>query len=239
LDLPTYGSGVAVSPKQFEDSRTVIPTLRVGDITMQNVAAEVAPFTDEEGSDHVVGLLGYDFLAELIVRIDYADGTVTAFNPALFTPPPSAREVDAILDDGVPVVPVGVGHSVAWFILDTGADFPMVFSEFAAAHPADVTDSGLRRQIADPDSIDPLTTEDLGLNEVIGVGGAHGITTITLPSFHFGQMNFKNYLVWIEPKGDGYESEDIDGLLGAEILAYFVVYLDYGNARVLLVPITS
>jgi hypothetical protein len=236
LQLQTYGSEIAVAPKRIGESRAIIPELRVGDIAMQNVTATTTPFAQDDGDYHVVGLLGYDFLAELVIRIDYPAGTVTAINPSAFAVPARAREIDANLDDGVPVVPVGVGHSVAQFILDTGADFPMVFSSFAASHPDDCKDAGLHAEIADAGTIDPLTTENLGLNSVVGVGGEHDITSVTLQSFHFGRVDFNNALVWIEPKGDGYEGEDIDGLLGSEILQYFVVYLDYGNSRVLVEP---
>jgi hypothetical protein len=222
LHLQTYGLRTSQEPTASDETDALIPELDVGDVRMRKVAVTLAPFHEQENpSTAVVGLLGFDFFAEGIVRIDYNAQTVTFINPATFAPPPGSRSLDALLDDAVPVVDATVGTAAGRFILDTGSDLPLIFSRFAAQHPADVSDQGIGKQMA-------------GTLGVVGVDGAHDVAGIKLRAFCLGSTIFIGEPAVITPAGDSYESAGIDGVIGISVLEHFVIDLDYGNARVIL-----
>jgi hypothetical protein len=222
LHVQSYGLRTSQEPTFSDETDAVIPELDVGDVRMRKVAVTLLPFHEQlNPSTAVVGLLGFDFLAEGVIRIDYTTRTVTFINPAAFTPPAGSRSLDALLDDAVPVIDATVGTAAGRFILDTGSDLPLIFSHFAAEHPADVSDQGIGREMA-------------GTLGVVGVDGAHDVAGIKLRALCLGSTLFIGEPAVITPAGDSYESAGIDGIIGISVLEHFTIDLDYGNARVIL-----
>src|SRR5271166_4750591 len=122
LGLQRYGVLGQTLEGQADRSRVIIPEMHVGDLVMKNIAAYSVPFemrtTDTE---KVVGLLGFDFIASVGLKVDWDKGQVIAYPPGTMPMPDTAITVPLKLDDLVPDVSVSVGDAASdHFVLDTG-----------------------------------------------------------------------------------------------------------------------
>jgi predicted aspartyl protease len=228
LGLQTLGQSVRTTAGTYVQSQALIPSLSIGDIRMKNVVVDSLPFSEDEAmGTKAVGLLGYDFIANAVLAVDYEHGSVEATVPGSFVPPADAFAVDALLDDGVPIVSVQVGEATGnHFIVDTGASRGMIFSSFASAHPTDIVDQGLGRQIS----------QDEPFMSFQGVGGNIKIRPVQVKSVHVGGVSFTDWLMFVSTGNRAFEGEDMDGILGYDFLKYFTVYFDYPDSHIYLMP---
>ena len=228
LGLKTFGRSVQTTAGTYEASQTIVPEIDVGPVTLHNTYVDCLPFSQEMGfGTKVVGLLGFDFIANAVVSIDYGRGAVFVSPPDKFTRPTDQIEVPATLDDGVPYVQAQVGNAIGeHFILDTGSFGVMVFSTFANAHPDDMADEGLGRSVS---SYFPALS-------AWGVGGEFPMSLTEVASYHFGSVNFTDFMLFRIHGVPGIEGEDDDGLVGFDVLRYFTVTLDYRDGEVYLLP---
>ncbi|HTJ27533.1 MAG TPA: retropepsin-like aspartic protease, partial [Candidatus Limnocylindria bacterium] len=64
LGLPAYDTHSTTTAGRYATARTIVPEMRVGDLTMHDVAVQLIPQGWNVGSEvKEVGLLGFDFLA--------------------------------------------------------------------------------------------------------------------------------------------------------------------------------
>ncbi len=228
LGLQTLGQSVRTTSGTYVQKQALIPSLNIGDIRMKNVVVDSLPFSEDEAmGTKAVGLLGYDFIANAVLTVDYEHGSVEATVPGSFVPPADAYAVDTLLDDGVPFVSVQVGEATGdHFIIDTGANRGMIFSSFASAHPADIADQGLGRQIS---TYAPFMSFQ-------GVGGTIQIKPVQVKSLRVGGVTFTEWLMFQSTGNRAFEGEDMDGILGYDFLKYFTVYFDYPDSHIYLLP---
>jgi clan AA aspartic protease (TIGR02281 family) len=227
LGLQTYGKATQSVAGRFQTSRVIAPLVQVGDLSMHNVVMNTAPLDWSENGHRVLGLLGFDFIAGTVLRVDYEHHTVDAFRPSAFTVPELATAQTAIrLDLQVPVVTVGVGNAQSTeMILDTGAAAPVLFFDrFVRLHPDAMRDEGLGSGYNPDDAY------------VGGVGGYVHIVPLRLSSFRFAGLNFKNFIVIRAEQNGAFGVLDNDGLLGALFLRYFTLYIDYPNQKIYFEP---
>jgi predicted aspartyl protease len=222
LKLPLYGRSTQTVAGSFVTGRVVAPEIAIGALTMHDIVMHTVPISSNESRDtRIVGLLGFDFLDAVALKIDYANGTVDAMRPGTFVPPAGAASLDVRLNSGTPVTHATVGDASGDdFILDTGAAFTyLVFQRFTRAHP---------EAFADPDDASVLSGS--------GVGGSVPYRTIGARRIGIGAWNFDNDrgAEALSPNALGFDNED--GLIGGDILKLFTVYLDYGSSRVFLAP---
>ena len=229
LGLKTYGRWSTTVAGTFTSTRAIISKIAIGPVVMNDVVVDVLPFAFEhDRSTRVVGLLGYDFIAGGVVKIDYEHGTVDIMPPETFQPPAKGITIDAILDDEVPLIWSKFNDAVGErFILDTGADDVVVFSGFAKRHPAAVEDHSTRH----------IVSRSFNVVQVEGVGGELNVRPVIIANMQVGIVRYPDTLAFVM-SGDqpAFEHEDTDGLIGASALRMFDVYLDYANSRVVLVP---
>jgi predicted aspartyl protease len=70
----------AVNAGRYTQTEVVVPEMRVGELLMHDVAVATLPrLAAEDTHMRVVGLLGFDFIAELGLKLDYEQGRVTAY----------------------------------------------------------------------------------------------------------------------------------------------------------------
>ncbi|MFN2449947.1 MAG: aspartyl protease family protein [Candidatus Baltobacteraceae bacterium] len=227
--VKSYGSWTRETAGEYLTAEALIPEVDFGGVTMQNVAAETAPYADEtyDGAP-VAGLMGYDFIAGAVMHVDYYNSTVEAIAPGSFTPPAAAMKIPLRLDDGVPVIDARIGSAAAHhFIVDTGADRSMIFSGFAQAHTADVADQGLGES---------MTASYPFISQIYGVGGKVQVRPVQVPSLSIGSITFPKWLFDVSKDAPSFEGDDYDGLIGQDVLRNFDVYFDYANAVMYLVP---
>ena len=214
LGLPQFGQ------------QALIPEMHVGPLTIHNFAVYSLPFSHDAGADtKVVGLLGFDFIADRTLKIDYKDERVTSINGS-FTPPPDAYPLAVDLDAKVPVIPAAIGSAQGKFIVDSGSFATMLFPAFAEAHPNDLRDVGTS-----------FLDWNYPLIRANGVGGSFPVKPIEVENVNLGPMRFTRWpLMEIAPNSAFGAGDQIAGLIGQDLLHFFDVYFDYADGTVYFVP---
>ena len=205
----------------------VVPEMHIGDLTMKNFIAYARPFGSQMYEpEKVVGLLGYDFIASVGLKIDWDKGEVIAYPPGTMRMPDNGVTIPIRLDDLVPDIDVSVGDIYSErFILDTGSSTVLIFPAFVARHPAELKDQGLGRE-------QQLYIPDLYLATVGGPAKAYPVQVRRLM---FG-VPFSEFVVLVVDPGSRFQFQDTDGLIGYNFLHYFNLYFDYPDSRIVLEP---
>ncbi len=227
LGLKRYGASGQEVQGHADASRVVVPEMKIGDLTMKNVVAYSVSFQDRPAdTEKVVGLLGFDFIASVGLKVDWDKGELTAFAPGTMSVPENGIAVPINLDDRVPDISVSVGGvSSDHFILDTGASDVIIFPRFAALHRAELVDQGFG-----------TTIQHVFGDTYIGVvGGAAKVYPVQLKRFVFG-VAFNKFLVLVVDPDSQFQFQDTDGLVGWPFFHYFNLYFDYANSRIVLEP---
>jgi predicted aspartyl protease len=229
IGLTEYGKTAATGAGSYVQSQVLIPSIAIGKVRLQNVAAYDVPFHYRAGGFDVAGLLGFDFFAGAIVHVDYLHERVELLDPATYDPAagPGAISVPLALDDGLPIAAARIGAGTsAHFIIDTGSSNVVLYSRFARAHPKDVADAGagtaLQRYL-------PSITAS-------AVGGTLKLVPLELKTLTFARNSFHDFIVERVEGAPSFENADADGLIGYEFLHYFDLYFDYGGNRMILFP---
>lgn len=218
LGLPVYGRSTQTVAGSFTTGRVVVGEAAIGPLVMRDVVMHTLPFAASEAkSVRVVGLLGYDFLSSVALKIDYANGELDASRPGSLAAPPGAGSLDVRLNSGTPVAHATIGDASGDdFIIDTGAAFSyVIFQRFARAHP---------------DAVSLGTKESYGA----GVGGAFGYRAIETKKVVLGPWSFEDAAGVEALSANAFGFDNEDGLIGADILKRFTVYLDYAGGHVFL-----
>ena len=218
LGLPIYGRAEQTVAGTFPTGRVVVHEATIGPLAMHDVVMHTLPFAAAEAkSVRIVGLLGYDFLSELALKIDYASGEVDALRQGSLATPPGAGTLDVRLNAGTPVARATIGSATGEdFIIDTGAAFSFViFQRFARAHP---------------DALQFGAKESYGS----GVGGTFGYRSILTKNVILGPWSFEDPAGVEALSANAFGFDNEDGLIGADILKRFTVYLDYPGGHVFL-----
>jgi len=229
LGLKAMGRWSETVAGTYSSSEVIVPMVQIGKVVMTDTVMSALPFSfEDDTSTKVVGLLGFDFIAGCVLKIDYANGTVDAIPVDAFQPPVNATVLDTVLDDRVPMVSVLANGALGnHFILDTGADDVLFFTPFAQAHPDAVDDHSPGKYVSRM------------FNSVFadGVGGKVHMRAVVIEHMQLATVRYNDLVAFvITGHQQAFEGEDEDGLLGVSVLRAFDVYLDYANARVVLVP---
>src|SRR5271156_370254 len=215
----------AASAGRYIAHRAIVPEMRVGDLDMHDVAVFTTPELRQEvpGEYKIVGLLGFDFIGSVSLKLDYEAGTATAYDPSTFTPPtdPGTDLLDVRFSDGAPMTDVIVnGARAERFTVDTGDQGGLVLFEYF-----------LRRY---PEAL--KGSQVIGDNAVAyGVGGTVDIAPYRLAKVQLGQIVFANFRAWVPAKLGPYGGNE-DGLVGTDFLRFFTLYIDYATSAIYLVP---
>jgi predicted aspartyl protease len=208
-----------VAGNRFEAHDTVIPAIDVGGLRMHGVVASVVLLGMGRKPSDPVGLLGFDFLAGLAVRIDYEHQRVLAMNPHTYEPP-SGTDVSAInlrLGSQVPMVDADLGGAISQrLIVDTGSPGAiLLFDHFSRRHN-DVLRS----------PIDDAATS-------LGIGGAFQSRPFRMRYVRLGRFAIGDLVADAVTSRSAYPQEN-DGLIGSDLLQFFTVDLNYAAGRIFL-----
>jgi predicted aspartyl protease len=229
LGITPYGEHSTVTAQRHDTARAVVPEMRVGDLTMRNVAVVLAPQGWDEGVGvKTVGLLGFDFLAELGVTLDYEHERVTVVRGEDYRPPaePHTTPLDVRLGSGQPLATVTInGASADRFMLDTGGVGTFFIHDyFARRHPEALRDEGAGARAR------PV--------QFRGLGGAFDTRPYQIKSLKLANIDFSEFLGYRVTSSGSYAGPT-DGAIGPDFLRLFTLGLDYGNARIYLTPNTD
>ena len=229
LGLKAYGEHSHVVAARTTFARTIVPEMRVGPLVLRDVAAGIIPLNFARTPRvKVAGVLGFDFLAQLGVTIDYEHERVTVAPAATYAPPndPLTRVLEIRLGRGVPLTTVTLDGTVAErFMLDTGGEGNfLIFDYFTRRNPDAV-----------PDVDVPVFP---GGTTLSGVGGLFATKLVVVRHLMIGGFDFRS-VIGNRVIGQQTYSNDVDGVMGQQLLKNFTVGLDYAHERVYLTPNTA
>jgi predicted aspartyl protease len=232
LGLEKVGTSKVSGAGTVSGGEVLIPSLDIGGAQMHDIFATTLPIGSGQSPSDPAGVLGFDFLAELIVNVDNAQKRVLVSDPRTFVPP-AGRNVDALpvrLGSRIPLITMNVGGATAQrVVVDTGSDDGLLmFGYFARRH------SNVFRDLPTEDvlkSIDP--PPDYGVT--IGVGGESGVRRTSVLFAHLGHYNIRALNVDVVTGRHAF-TWDTDGLLGRQILNMFNLEFDFADGLIYLWP---
>ena len=150
LGIPVVGTeSNGFNAGRFRQTTAVIPSMKVGSLTMRDVVVHTVPSIDEQdasGQYRAVGLLGFDFIDAVALKLDYVHGTVTAYDPATFHAPDETRgfDLDLRLGTQTPNMTLTIDGAIGErFMLDTGGyGTLLVFDSFVRRNATAMVDEG-------------------------------------------------------------------------------------------------
>ena len=229
LGLPEFQKHSAVTAGRYNTARTIVPEMHVGPLVMHDVAVQEVPQGWKTGEDvKEVGLLGFDFLAELGVTVDYEHQRVTVVRGADYVPPadPQTIPLDVRVGAGQPRTSLAVNGALGerWIVDTGGSTTLIVFDYFARRHPEALHDeggsSGGRRM------------------HLYGIGGDIEAEPLQIASLKLANVNFTGFTAY-RVVGRGTYAQNDDGIVGVEFLRLFTLGFDYAHSRIYLVPNSS
>ncbi|HTG91168.1 MAG TPA: aspartyl protease family protein [Pyrinomonadaceae bacterium] len=172
------------------------------------------------------GVIGYDFINQFIVEIDYPNSLINLYNPRTYVYPGPGKVVPLLIAGRrTPLAVTNIllegGRSVVSQLeVDTGGDSAFVIkSPFVKKH-------GLTRS---------LSTSIKGSG--VGAGGEQNRLVGRVERVQLGPFTLDKPVVNLEEeKEDSGDGEDGDGIVGGEVLRRFKVVLDYSHQRMMLEP---
>lgn len=208
MNLERYGQRVGATLGTFSEQTAIVPSITIGALHMRNVVSRVVtvPF---HADDHtrIAGLIGFDFFADTVVHIDHEHNLVDVHQPTTFKPPSDAIPVPLALDDKQPAIRARIGSVAARMVVDTGANRTVL--ETAFADRADVV----------------VDKSSLVASRLRGVGGIGTAQTVRIKQIEFAGAVFSDPMIDISPAELGLE--DIDGIVGTDLLRDYDIYFDY------------
>ena len=174
---------------------------------------------------NIDGLIGYDFFAAYVVRIDFTAKTLTLWPSAAFETPQAAIDVPIAFAGRLPVVAATLRLSAdrtldARLMVDTGAS-QAIFLRYPFATEHHLIDAAARRSSA-PSLAD-------GTRTLIDVP----VEQVSVGSLTFDRPNVRAFA---EPVGSA-ASTATDGLIGNTLLSRFTLYVDYARKKLYFEPL--
>lgn len=216
--------GLRTTRRGIRDFATGV-TLSFSGIELPDQEVMVMPFDGYRKRGRAIeGLIGYDFFARHVVRIDFHARTLSVREPSSFRPPPGARTLPIRFVGRVPSVEIGIDFPgrkalTARVVIDTGAS-----SALMLRHPF----ASARRlfQLATAEETSPsLASGELRLARL---AARH----MTLAGWTFDRPSVEAFRT--TTGSGGYT--DSDGILGNEVLRRFSVTIDYSRKSLGLEP---
>lgn len=225
LHLPEFDPSSAVAAGRYDTFDSIVPEMKVGPLVMRDVAVSVAPQGWEMAHGvKAVGLLGFDFLAELGVTIDYERRRITVVPGQVFEAPSDARTIpiDVRVGTGVPQTVVSVNSAQGdRFVLDTGYYGTFTVTDYFARHHPDAF------------AYQRTQTESVTYQ---GIGGEFQVRPYQMSEVKLATLDLRDWIGYRIVSQGAYESDEGDGIIGGAFFRLFTVTFNYGNSRVYLVP---
>ncbi len=194
-------------------ARLLGPTVALGDLAQlrQLVGADVA------------GVLGYDFLRNFVVKVDYANSRVTFYDPASFADPEGVAFIPAETASGHPVVEMAVGGHAGRFVVDLGNPGPIVLNG---------------GYVAEHDLIGQAEAKLPALMRGAGGPKATEAWVVRMDEASIGPYEVAGPIVVLPAAADAVPlcGDDLVGNVGWEVLSRFTFYVDYPGDRLGLAP---
>ncbi|HTV72173.1 MAG TPA: pepsin/retropepsin-like aspartic protease family protein [Candidatus Acidoferrales bacterium] len=189
-----------------------VADMDVGPLHANDVRFYLTRYGHRFEGPRVVGLIGAPFFRSNVVTIDYQHKSITVYPATSFDPSQAGVAVPLYFDDHMPFVETRVDGRNAAMLLDTAAFGTFLFSRFAA---------GINLG-------PPLGRESVTL----GISGSAADSTLyRISALDIGGTRLLGPLAYVSsdtrPFAGGFYA---DGILGRNVLANFVLTIDYRDA---------
>jgi predicted aspartyl protease len=172
------------------------------------------------------GVIGYDFINQFVVELDYRSGVMNLYSPRTYIYTGQGEIIPLLLKGRrtplvrTKIIMEGRAPVEARLEVDTGADGTFVINS------PYVKKQNLLSSIQ-------KTVQSSGS----GAGGEQQRLVGRVKAVQFGRLNIENPTIALslDTEGSG-ASEENDGLIGGEIFRRFKVILDYSRRRMILEP---
>ncbi|MFN2480714.1 MAG: aspartyl protease family protein [Pyrinomonadaceae bacterium] len=194
-------------------------------VTDQTVGAFPLDMFAPIAGRQVGGIIGYDFIKEFVIEIDYAASLLNLYEPAGYVYRGAGEIVPVNLIERKPWVRAALVVSErqsfeGTFEIDTGGDGVMVVSTpFVKKH-----------------RLDELIANRRAGNSG-GAGGMIGSSDARVAGVRLGRFTLDRPIVTlIQARSGEYATEKFDGVIGGEFFRRFKLIVDYSRRRVILEP---
>jgi len=222
LALPTAGSASVTGAGVLNGTIARADSLDVAGVRFAPFIFDDVPLSLPAPIAHsgIDGVLGYDFLAQLVTRISFARAEIRLIQASSFSYKGSGAVLPLDESARVPRLHTSVGRADKVTLeIDTGSDAKLVlYPEFADAHFGDFTSPG-----------------DLAEDSARGAGGDFPIRFENLDELNLGPYSVPDLLtqVIVHPTG-AFSPSRSDGIIGDGTLALFAaVFIDYPGSRII------
>jgi len=202
-------------------------SLSMGGVTVRNLPVAVLPLDFPCELSDIAGIIGYEFIKEFVVEIDYESKTMSFSNPQTYQYTGHGDLLPVELTGNTPRIRAridlaGAPPQEGIFEIDTGSDGALtVNSPFIKKH------SLLSLLGAKVDSVHR------------GAGGESKSVDARIRKFEIGRYVIAEPLVTFSEAREGvHAARDNDGPIGNEILRRFRIVLDYSRRRMMFEPNT-
>lgn len=223
LGLATAGAVRLEAAGELSGTNARIDRFGIAGITIAPFVVEAVPLKLPPllARANIDGVLGYDFLDHVVLRIAYLERELRLTKPSAFTYKGTGAVITVDASDRVPRIEASLGDGdKGTFTIDTGSDEGLVlYLEFANAHPRDF--------------VDPM---EFSMQSASGAGGDFATRSAVVKQFNLGifTVNSVSAEVILRPTG-AFSPGQSDGLIGAKVLERFrAVFLDYAGKRFIL-----
>lgn len=225
LGLKTEGrdTGSATGgPIQISYVKGVSLSVSGAEVTNQLIASVLFPTVPGFEFD---GVLGYDFIKQFVVEIDYLKRIMNLYDPRTYTYNGKGGTIPLSLAGRTPlahtkIILEGRAPVGAELLVDTGGDGTFIISPRIVKKHALV-------------SAMPKVVQDRGR----GLGGEQSRLLGRVKAVRLGRFVFTNPPVaLVLGSVGGSASEEYDGIVGGEIFRRFKVILDYSRKQMILEP---
>jgi hypothetical protein len=216
---PSAGAGEKTTNSGYAKVREIA----IGPVRMRDQTAITMDIYDPavEGIP-VDGMVGFELLLRLALRIDYDAGTLTFSRFAAFNADDAGTAIPFKFYDHRPQVEGMVGEIPTLFDIDTGSR-----SEVDLTSPF-VASRRLRERF--PGAVTAMTGW--------GIGGPSISDVVRLPSLSIGPVTIAAPVAGLSgAKAGTFSDANFDGNIGSGLLKRFVTSFDYSRQRIYLKPI--
>lgn len=214
-----FGAGVG---KKVKMSRTTVPELYIEGVKFEEqeyISSDINSIIEKASGIEIAGLLGHSFIEKFVMKVDYANSTISLYDTKDFEYKGDGKEIDLkFYHNSIPYISdfsVDGNYKGDW-ILDLGATGCVFFHPYAEKNNF---------------------FEKKGIEKVVfGAGGVHEYFVTKFDEVQFAGFEVDEpYFTMPKEKGEGIaSSEEFLGVIGASVLRHFVIYFDYTNSRLII-----
>lgn len=203
-----------VGEKPVQAYLTTADSIAMGQAESKNVMIAVIDLPPALQCD---GLIGYTFLKNFAVTLDYQKPGLTLFKPGDYKPGTGQVEGELRVRGNIPNFKGALGGVEGWFALDSGAGGTLtVMTPF-------VESQKLREKI--PNRVERIVGK--------GVGGFVKGESVRLDGVSFAGIQLPKMPASLSANKSGaFATSEVIGNVGGELLRRFVVTLDYPGSKV-------